>query len=1175
MRKPVLLGFFVLIAAAALPAPAAPLAAGAALTLRPDGTLPLWLSNGPFEIRTTGFGDLSDAAPLAEKGLAPRSGRMESNPVATGGESPWLYLAPDAGGYADFHPWYGWKILATAEKVWYARIVYAWAEISSATEQRALLHFGGNTIVRILLNDSTVYHSLQEVNAVRDGFTAVVTLHKGSNRLLIVTATSHRNHAVSFFDPIRFEWGFYCRLAAPGGQPLSGISLPFRPEAGPAGFSLTPTFFYRQVGEKLLQKYLLEIQSDQPEKVPARLKIPALRQEIVLPDIALGINARSLWLPEPAAALQTTARLECGRRALEKSVSLKPLPKYELYFMPMTHMDIGYTNPQPVVIERQLQTLDQAAAKCAADPEFRWTIETMWQLENYRCSRSAAAFDHLIALIKSGRIAVSPLYTNPYTGWVSEAEMAAAFRLAEFYHQRYGLDYFTAVYNDVPGQSWALPQYLRKAGVRVLVDGINELFSDYKYQQSLPKVFRWAGSSRDTLLLYLTEAYTEGSRYGLERDTTAIANRIWHRVNNLLRRGYPYEQILISGAFSDNSGIALAQYEHAREWNRHYAWPRFIIATLDDFGRALHARKQSDLRTVRGDWTSDWDILYQGETRRMVEYREVQNQLPGVELLATLSAALNPAAASGADEIAAVYDGLLNFSGHGSGLEYGLGSREENLYTDAVRAETVHSAWMRTRALRERLLYRLTAAKESFSSHGVIVFNTLTWTRSLPVEIDFPETDRAGYAVLDLASGKAVPAYRRGARLTFIAPEVPGVGSRQFELTAAPEPGAALESGADPEEQNTGAHPEASDGAPESRAHPEAQNTGAHLAAALVIENKYYRISATNDGWSLLDKTNLTPLFDAAAALPALVPLRKRFQLGESFTPLALQSGAAEVERNAVYEEIAVPWQDPLFRTLRMRLWHDLNRIDVAVELDLSGQQQTAYTEEYGLAFPFKAPAGKIRCETLGGLTGLEERFSAVGHTAFSIRRAIGIESGGSTCLLASPDCRVFVLDTVKAGRTAIANLLNNFPESWNRNEEKQGIVTFRFSLARMLQAEADPAVFGWEVAAAPLIRRSFYDRTEPLRHYLQASTSRVKLISLRPVTSSPDRFEMLLQNSDPAGVQEVTVRSDLLLTGVQVTRLDLLGRPQETIPVRNSVFTLTLGPNELVRIGIAGRDEP
>lgn len=1168
---------------------------GQELPLAADGTIPFWLTNGPFEIRTIGFGDLSADQAIDEATAQPRLGERTGNASSPQGETPWRGLSAGPEGYTDLLAFYGWQTLATTEKIWYARITYAYAELWAAQEQPATLHFGGNTITGITLNGASLYESLHEVNGVRDGFSRPVLLRQGVNRLLLRIATTHRSHATAFWDPLRFEWGFYCRLTNTDNQPPAGLSLRLTRQAIKTDFSLTPTFFYREREGRMRQMYLLEITAPLPGLPEARFALPGLGEELALGGIAAGTTMHELWLPEPARPQQTRAVLKWGGGRLEKRADLRALPKYELYFMPLTHMDIGYTNPQPVVIERQLQTLDQVMEKCRTDSAFRWTIETMWLLENYRQSRSAAAFNDLLALIRSGRIAVSPISTNPYTGWVSEAEMAAAFRLAQEYRQRYGVEFHTAVYNDVPGQSWALPQYLRQAGVQVLVDGINELFADYKFQKSLPKAFYWAGASPDTVLLYLTEAYVEGARYGLERDTTAISRRIWHRLNNLQRRGYPWTKILISGAFSDNSGIALNQYDNARRWNEHYAWPRFVIATLNDFGRALTAEiaaapaaGRAALPVIRGDWTSDWDILYQGETKRMVRYREVQHQLPGTEILAAIAAAEQPRAATGAAEIDAIYTSLLNFSGHGSGLEYGLGSREENLYTDAVREEYVDEATLRRRALAERAAYRIAAPKESFESQGMLVFNTLAWDRDMVVEIDFPVTDQTAYEVMDLAAGRKIPAHRQGERLTFVARGVPGIGSKQFELvTPAAVPAA------------------------EAAVQTEAAAAAGDSAS---IANRFYRLRVSGNQFQLVDRRSGLPLLDPEAARPSFTPLRKRFQLGEDFLPVARPAAPPQIAANPVWQELRLDYDHPLFRTIRFRLWQEIDRIDIALEVDLGGLAKTEHTEEYGLPFAFAARGGEIRPETLGGLTGLADRFPGVGHNYFAIRRSIAVTAGPRTLLLASPDCRIFALDTLKGATTVIANLVNNFPDAWNRNEDTSGRVTFRFSLAAAGAATADAAAFGWEAASAPLLRKSWYTRAEPLRRYLSSSNPRVKVLSLRPASEESGRWELLLQNSEPASRQEVTLTSALFFAGARVLQLDLLGRPAAAaarpdhqpghqpdhqpgqpapspdppghqpghqpggtingepdgaIPVRDSSISLSLAPNEIVRLEV------
>lgn len=1107
--------------------------AGEKIPLHADGSIPVWLSNGPFEIRTIGFGDISDEKPLDGTALHPLPGTVEINQSVASKRTQWLYISPKDNGYTDFNEYYGWKTFNTSEKIWYAKIVYAFADVYAEREHNVQLLFGGNTITGLFLNDKLIYESKQEINATKDQFVKNVTLQQGHNRLLVKVVNSHRNHTVSFFDPIRYEWGFYLRVTGAQGEAVADAAVLIDTKAVTPDFQLTPTLFYKKQDRGLQQKYFVEMQSSRLDKTDAALTIVHDKNSysFQLTGIRFGINQKEIYLPEAATAGKGKATLAWGSGKLNKKVALQPLPKYELYFMPTTHMDIGYTNPQPIVIERHLNTLDQVVAQCEADMNFKWTIETLWLLDNYRQSRSVPAFDKLINLIRSGRIAVSPLYTNPYTGWVSEAEMAASFRLAESYKRQYGIDYYGAVYNDVPGQSWALPQYLRQSGVHVLVDGINELFADYKYQKSLPKVFRWAGSSKDTVLLYLTEAYVEGSRYGLERDATATGYRIWHRIHNLLQRDYPLQKILISGAFTDNSGIALNQYQNALKWNQEYEYPRFVISTLNDFCRTLPQEDRSLFKTVRGDWTSDWDILYQGETRRMVKYRWVQNQLPGAEILAALSQALHPATTANPSGIDMIYDDLLHFSGHGSGMEYGLGSVAENVWTDAIREAYVHTAYLRTRALQEQMAHRLTVTKESFESQGVVVFNTLPWERSMAVEIAFPETEHHHYEVHDLGAGTKTPAHRSGDKLYFLAKAVPGIGSRQYELVT-------VQSESERKKDTSS-----------------------------FIENEFYQITRTEKGWSIIDKRSGENILDPSASLPSLWPVRKRFQLSERFAVLTQSADGTEIEKNDAFEELAGRYQDDIFKGIKLRLWRGLDRIDLTVQVHLDGLQQTQYTEEYGIPFAFSAPSGEVVLETLGGITELADRFKAVGHDFFSIRRGLGVVTEASSYLIASPDCRIFAVDTSRSSPVVIANLLNNFPKSWNRNEDTSGTVEIRFFLAKRDRGEADIAAFGWEAAAEAVARKSWYSRSEPVQHYLQSSNKLVKILSLRPVGGESGGYELLLQNSSHAHPESVTLTSELFFRNAQAREIDFMGNVKKGIAVKAHAISLELGPNEIKRI--------
>ncbi|MGE5499135.1 MAG: hypothetical protein ACM3Q2_13725, partial [Syntrophothermus sp.] len=64
-----------------------PLHGQESMPLRDDGSVPVWLTNGPFEIETTGFGDMSVRSAIDETNSAPHYGMTEVNSAVTGGKT--------------------------------------------------------------------------------------------------------------------------------------------------------------------------------------------------------------------------------------------------------------------------------------------------------------------------------------------------------------------------------------------------------------------------------------------------------------------------------------------------------------------------------------------------------------------------------------------------------------------------------------------------------------------------------------------------------------------------------------------------------------------------------------------------------------------------------------------------------------------------------------------------------------------------------------------------------------------------------------------------------------------------------------------------------------------------------------------------------------------------------
>ncbi len=1117
---------------------AAPLAAQPVVApLGADGTVPVWLAAGPFEQPTTGFGVPGDADVLGEAAAEPAEGDAEASPWAEGGSVTWRPVAPDSAGFVDFHAAFADVPPGDGpEKVWWAKAGYAFTTIQSETDQDVLLLMGSNSRLKVVLNGETVHTAEGDRNAVADEDTLRLRLRAGANRLLVKVGQSHRNEAVQFFVPLAWDWGFYARLLQPGGAPADVRAQVALDGDTPA--ALASSFFFRETPDGLRQRYDLSLTRRAVGLVDGEARLTVGGETFTLPldAVPFGVSHWALWGPPVEAP--TEARLEVQ---LEQAppvtlrVMLEPQPRYELHLMLNAHTDVGYTHPQPTVAEKHALLLDEVVEKAEAEPDFRWTIETVWQLEQFVASRSAEDVERLVALIRAGRVAASPVYANPFTGWVSEEELLRSFALGHAYAERYGFAYAAALSNDEPGFSWMLPAALRRAGVGFFVTGINEIFSDYAFQRALPKAFRWEGADGSQVVTYRTEAYNEGQTAGLVKGVAAAEDRLRERLQKLRARGYAHDLVLLNTTFGDNGGIPEAELETARAWNEVYAYPRLVVSNLDVFAEAFAACCTADLPTVRGDWTSDWDVLYQGELARMVRQRWVQHALPTAEAMST-AAWLSDGRAPLQPLVDEAYHHLLQYSAHGSGLEHGYGGPDENAITAAYREGYVQDAVLATEAVLQRATQRLAHPMESFETEAVFVFNGLGVARDAPVEVEFAD-DAARYRVVDGATGAELPSFPDGTHLRFVARDLPAVGYKKLRLEA----------------------------------RGETPPTGLQ-AGASTIENAFYRLTvdpATGAVSSLIDKRTGTELVRTGAALPFGLPVRGVLDDPAGLAPLPTDgvTVAVQDERPARLR-LVVSYPGAVVPRVAYTLWEDLARVEVEAAVDLEALAPVEVTEEYGLAFPFALDAPAAHLGLLGGFVDPErDRFEAITHDAFSLRQSLALSDDERTVSWAAADSRVVKLREVEGevGPTVVAVLANHFPPTWNRNEENEGVWPLRFAFTHR-PGGFDAAFtdgFGRAFAQPPVVYPTWLTAAEPARSFLALGGDAVHLLAFQP---DADGVLVRLQNPRPDAGADVRVG----VPGRVVTaaeRVTFLGEDPAPVPLDGGAATVRLGANELVTL--------
>lgn len=1112
-----------------------------------DGFITNWLVVGPFEQPTAGFGNSVDTDFIDELNSNPYENKEEKNDLFIDGKTFWKLFSINENNFIDFNNASGWIIPHNAiEKIWWSKVSYAFTSIVSTEDMEAKLLFGSNSSAKIILNKEVIYEFKGERNAKTDDVQITIKLKKGINNLLVKVNNSHKNLSPDFFDEIKWEWGFYLRIANSNFQQIKNLKSSISIQDTTSSFDVIPTIFFKKINNVLQQRFDIIINSHQQKILNGNIKISIGNKDynFTIEKIPLGESRHQIYLPEIKNEVKADLVFTLNNDSIKKEKILKPEKHYELHFVMLSHTDIGYTNPQPIVKELHCTTLDSVIKYCELYPDFKWTIETVYQLEQYEQSRPKENFIKLINLIKEGRISLSPIYSNPFTGWISEEEMIQSLAKANEYKNKYGIEFNSAVYNDVPGESMFLSSVLNKNGIKFLANGLNEIFNDYSLQKSLPKVFYWESNDGSKIINYLNESYTEGLYYGLEKDSLAIEQRLWQRLKTLEQNNYDYDLVLLNSAFMDNRGVPINQFFKAKEWNIIYEYPKFIISNLNQFSNEFIKKYENKLPIIKADLTSPWDILNQSEALRFKKYKLIQNKILDAEKLSTLSWILNKSHKPFENEINNVYKSLLNFSGHGSGLEYGYGSPYENEVTMNFRDYYVNSAFMNTEEILERAIYRLSENQENLESEGIMIFNTLSWKRNDFVEIEFPENYLQQYQVYDLTKNQIVPSFRKDYKLFFIAKDVPSFGYKKYKLIPIKE---------------------------ESKI-----NNYNLIIKDNSIENQFYKItynSETGEIKSIIYKNNNKELIDGQNEFPFASPIVERIFNKEEFKKLELTKPNIKIiDERPVQLKLIQFRENNLFESIEYTLLDSIDRIDLSFTINLEKLPSINQLEEYGFAFPFSISNSKNQFEALGGFINPDdELFPGKNHDAFSIRNSISIYNEKESISLSLIDSRIIRLRKTNSNPngTLIVNLINNFPKNWNRQDKKEGKLELRFSFTYQSKT-FNPSYtnkFGNELNIPLITKRSWYKSNPVSESFMNIENENVNLITIKSLENE-NSYLLRLKNINPEEKIETEI-SLKLFNNVFISKTDYFGKQEEKIIMNQNTIKINIKANEIITLKV------
>ena len=950
--------------------------------------------------------------------------------------------------------------------------------------------------------------------------------------------------------------------------------------------------------------------------------------------VTAGINRVMLLLPEADAGRSVELKISTDRGdSFQATVNVVPQRKWSIFLVHHSHLDIGYTDPQDLVLHHHMTYLDSVLDLIGATnpwPEpamFRWTVEANWPLRHWLASRPTRSVEAFVEGVRAGRIDVSALPFTMHTEAYSMDELARQLWFIDELRERYDLRIDSAMQTDVPGATVGLLNALVDADIRYLAVAHNYAGRSVPHLtdgKRLTRPFYWTDDAGRKLCVWYTDtphgvAYMEGNMLGLADDYDAVVELLPEYLACLAQRTYPYSAPLfgwkaptddhgesvpypfdllhlrVQGAFADNASPSIVPSEIARRWCSEWVYPQLRMATNREFFVAAEERLAHLLDEFGGDWTDWWADGIGSAARPLAFNRRAQSTIrTGQTLNALADKFVDDGAERGAawsTEVAAAYDDMALFDEHTWGAanpwEDALDKMDSGALQWDRKAAFASAAVERAERLAAAGLARLEPlwSAPASSLGAVVVVNPTSWTRTDLVTVFLPES-RFGAApqfeVVDPSTGAAVPSvvedqphavYRpRGRHLSFVAHDVPPLGFALYEM-------------------RPGGDGDAAAALPASE--PRIQNEyfdvefdlGEGCIAHIVERNSGRELVAANAPFGFNQY-----VYDRYATAPHINHLSSRVS-AEDLALLGSRSVASHAiatERSStpVWERLTVRldgdgahWLETTLTVLR-----GVNRVDITNRLSKVGTDQK---ESAFFAFPFNADEAALRYEITGGTSsptsphvpGSARHMRAIRHwasvatdqgTIIWVTNEAPLVQFGNLHLPYAPFPAT--LEPERRDITTIYSwILNNI---WDTNfpSRQQGEMHFGYAVATAAAGEDDtPARQTAAAVTMPLVAL-LVRPSDASRFPARGTFCHVSRPDVEIVSLAPSRRGhdlVALLQSHVAEPAEVDVRFPLM-TVARAWRGTHLERHLREVPVAGEAVRLTVRPGELSTLALS-----
>jgi hypothetical protein len=761
----------------------------------------------------------------------------------------------------------------------------------------------------------------------------------------------------------------------------------------------TPLFPKAAVGQPLKQRAMLHLANDgAPVAASVTIRVGDKRPYSEdLGTVPAGTSAKPISILDIASPAKVKLSLygKGSRRPLDtRELVWQPQKKWKIFSITYCHHDLGYGDyPHRLRTTIRHANIELPLKFCAAtdgwddDSKFRFVIETGEPITSFLSTHSENEGRELARRIREGRIQIGALHSTVNTEQLGHELLARLFYISG----RHARDLLgvpqsrTAQMDDVIGLTWPLATALKEAGVPYLFHGHNSCARSLQPAQSEP-VFYWQAPDGDVR----NQALVRSTPYsGIEGDSLGAADEAGVRkLVTTYGAKWPFASLLAQ----DGNDFQLVTMDNAVKihvWNRKYAYPHLICATLDMFFDDLAAElKPGEVKTFAKDGNNQWADQDATDAWLLGLARKTGENVPTAEKFSTFATVLGGGGYPWVDLYQA-YHRLLTYHEHTNAIHSLAISRAyaQRYETELVEnREMVMEAEEFTRRALDGALEKLTSLITTDAEANVVVFNPLAWPRSGAVKLDIA-LGGARVQLVDTASGGEVPCQRlAGAEVVFIANDVPPAGYKTFRVL------------------------------------PAAGSAAGKVmlrAGASTLENRFYRVvfdPATGAIMSIRDKDLGVELVDSSAPHAFNEYLYERYETARREDPsrwYRLRTATLSPSEGPVAATMTITGTAVGVESLRqsVTLYNDLKRIDFALDLvkSPSGRNHRSIgpqnKESVYVALPLAIPQFEIRHELPGAVVEpIRQQFAGSATAYYAVRHFTDISNHRYGVTVSSPE---------------------------------------------------------------------------------------------------------------------------------------------------------------------------